>query len=74
MLLYSDITPPEFFIEKKDNLIVLHYYSTRPGLTDFMLGLIYGLAEFYSTKINVTLLDSRNNGNDHDIFELLILK
>lgn len=74
MLLYSDITPPEFFVEKKEGKMILHYYSTRPGLTDFMLGLIHGLAEFYSTDIKVALLENRNNGHDHDVFEVAIVQ
>lgn len=74
MLLYQEITPPEFFIEQlSETLLHLHYYSTRPGLTDFMLGLIYGLGELYETPITVSIINDRRNGDDHDVFEILLL-
>jgi hypothetical protein len=73
MLLYSDIKPPEFFVEKKsETAIDLHYYSTRPGLTDFMLGLVLGLGELYRTSITVNITADRRNGATHDVFEILI--
>lgn len=73
MLIYSDIRPPEFKIEQLDSRKVLvHYYSTREGLTDFMSGLISGLAELYQTEANISCVESRSQGNDHDVFEVVI--
>ena len=74
MLIYSDIKPPEFIVEKAtDSQLKLHYYSTRQGLTDFMFGLIQGLGELYQTPINIKLIADRRNGDEHDIFEIDIL-
>ena len=74
MLIYSDIKPPEFIVEKAtDSQLKLHYYSTRQGLTDFMFGLIQGLGELYQTPINIKLIADRRNGDEHDIFEIVIL-
>jgi hypothetical protein len=74
MLIYSDIKPPEFIVEKvTDKQLKLHYYSTRQGLTDFMFGLIQGLGELYQTPINIKLIADRRNGDEHDIFEIDIL-
>ena len=71
MLIYSDIKPPEFVIERPaDNKLVLHYYSTREGLTDFMFGLIQGLAELYNATIDISTVGDRRKGGDHDIFEI----
>ena len=71
MLIYSDIKPPEFVIERPaDNKLVLHYYSTREGLTDFMFGLIQGLAELYNATIDISIVGDRRKGGDHDIFEI----
>ncbi len=74
MLIYSDIKPPEFIVEKvTDSQLKLHYYSTRQGLTDFMFGLIQGLGELYQTPIDIKLIADRRNGDEHDIFEIVIL-
>jgi hypothetical protein len=74
MLIYSDIKPPEFIVEKvTDKQLKLHYYSTRQGLTDFMFGLIQGLGELYQTPIDIKLIADRRNGDEHDIFEIDIL-
>jgi hypothetical protein len=74
MLIYSDIKPPEFIVEKiKDSQLKLHYYSTRQGLTDFMFGLIQGLGELYQTPIDIKLIADRRNGDEHDIYEIDIL-
>ncbi len=73
MLIYSDIRPPEFKIEQLDSRkILVHYYSSREGLTDFMGGLISGLAELYQTEATITCVESRANGHDHDVFEVMI--
>ncbi|MFN5346382.1 MAG: heme NO-binding domain-containing protein [Bacteroidota bacterium] len=74
MLIYSDIKPPEFIVEKiTESQLKLHYYSTRQGLTDFMFGLIQGLGELYQTPIDIKLIADRRNGDEHDIFEIDIL-
>jgi len=74
MLIYSDIKPPEFIVEKvTDSQLKLHYYSTRQGLTDFMFGLIQGLGELYQTPIDIKLIADRRNGDEHDIYEIDIL-
>ncbi len=74
MLIYSDIKPPEFIVEKiTDSQLKLHYYSTRQGLTDFMFGLIQGLGELYQTPIDIKLIADRRNGDEQDIFEIDIL-
>ncbi|MFN5324224.1 MAG: heme NO-binding domain-containing protein [Bacteroidota bacterium] len=73
MLIYSDIRPPEFKIEQKDpRRVLVHYYSSREGLTDFMSGLISGLAELYQTEAQISCVESRANGHDHDVFEVVI--
>jgi hypothetical protein len=75
MLIYSDIKPPEFVVEQvAADKLMLHYYSTRQGLTDFMFGLIQGLGELYQTSINVSMAADRRDGHEHDIFEINIMQ
>lgn len=73
MLIYSDIRPPEFKIEQlEERKVLVHYFSSREGLTDFMSGLISGLAELYQTEANISCVESRAQGHDHDVFEVVI--
>jgi len=73
MLIYSDIRPPEFKIERtEDRKVLVHYFSSRVGLTDFMGGLIAGLAEMYKTEAVINCILSRATGHDHDVFEVAV--
>lgn len=75
MLIYPKLNPPEFMIEKKsESEIIMHYYSSRDGLTDFVVGLIDGIAEMFDTKINMILLSTEKTDNWHDTFAITILK
>lgn len=74
MLIYAEIKPPEFIVnEITENEFILHYFSTRSYLTDFMLGLIHGLAELHNISIDVHILKDRRNGFDHDEFKVKVL-
>ncbi len=71
MLIFPNITPPEFHIsEIGENSLVLHYYSTREGLTDFMHGLLSGLAIMYKVNATIKLKSGKTENKDHDIFEI----
>ena len=71
MLIYPNLTPPEFRVtDIESNSLHLHYYSTRQGLQDFMLGLISGLGKMFSTPIDVLTVNSRLDGHDHEIFKI----
>jgi hypothetical protein len=61
-------------LEVSENKIMLHYFSTRQGLTDFMFGLIQGLGEFYNTPISIIMAADRRNGDEHDIYEINIIQ
>ena len=69
MLMYPKITPPEFKITNEtENSLHLHYFSEREGLTDFMYGLIHGLAKIYNVKVNVELINDKKKGHNNDTF------
>ena len=71
MLIFPNITPPEFNItDIKHNSLTLHYYSTREGLTDFMHGLLKGLATMYKVEATIKLLSGKIENKDHDVFEI----
>lgn len=71
MLMYPKLTPPEFKISDitSDSLLV-HYFSKREGLQDFVRGLLSGLAKMYNTDVKIDLLESRGEGADHEVFKI----
>ncbi len=71
MLMYPNITPPEFKISDiKENNLSLHYYSTREGLADFVTGLIFGLGKMFNEQVEVEIIKSRENGDDHEVYQI----
>jgi hypothetical protein len=75
MLIYPNLSPPEFSTEKiNEGHIKLHYYSEREGLTYFVVGLIHGLAKMYGQKVDVSHRHVDDAEAWHDIFEIAILK
>ncbi len=73
MLIYPKLNPPEFKVEKLgDGHLILHYYSSREGLTHFVQGLCFGLAEMFKETINIELISSTNDIMWHDRFEIKI--
>ena len=71
MLLYPKLTPPEFRIsDVSDNSIYVHYYSKRAGLQEFVKGLLSGLSKLFTTETVIEHIDSKDKGNDHEIFKV----
>ncbi len=70
-LMYPKLSPPEFKVEKlAEQQYILHYYSKRPALQEFMRGLLYGLGTYFKTEVAVQLLQSRDQGFEFEIFEI----
>jgi hypothetical protein len=70
-LLYPQLTPPEFSCtDITAHSMRLHYFTERPGLTSFMIGLLRGLSTLYETPARITLVAQKAKGDDHDIFEI----
>lgn len=74
MLIYPNIRPPEFIVEKiKQNELVVHYFSERNGLTEFLHGLIIGLAKMFNETIEIELIDQKHSEVWHDTFSVRII-
>jgi hypothetical protein len=68
-LMFPDLAPPRFeYSDHGPDRITVHYYSHRPGLAAFVVGLLHGLAKMYETPAEVTQLTHRDQGADHDTF------
>jgi hypothetical protein len=71
MLFYPKLQPPEFSCtDVGETSLRLHYFSHRPGLTDFVVGLVQGLGKLFKTPAKAALVQSKAAGADHDIFEV----
>lgn len=71
MLIYPNLTPPEFkIIELDDDNIQLNYYSQRSGLKYFVYGLIQGIGKMFSVETTITILKSKDENCDHDEFNI----
>lgn len=71
MLMYPKLTPPEFKVSDiGENSIYVHYHSKREGLQEFVRGLLSGLAKMYDKEAQIELLQSRDDGNSHEIFKV----
>ena len=71
-LFYPKLIPPVFKVsDVTDQSLHLHYITTRPGLQDFVIGLIQGLGKFYSTEVKIELLQTRKEGSDHEIYKII---
>lgn len=71
MLLFPKLMPPEFKISDiEENSLKVHYFSMREGLAVFVKGLLSGLSKMYNVKTEITMLQSRNEGANHEIFKI----
>ncbi|MEO1449671.1 MAG: heme NO-binding domain-containing protein [Bacteroidota bacterium] len=69
MLQFPNLRPPEFRIsDTTDKSLHLHYISERPGLQDFVRGLISGLGKLFETDVEVALILERAAGDPHEVF------
>lgn len=71
MLYYPKLTPPEFRIGNvAERSVDVHYISARQGLQEFVRGLLQGLGKLYETPVEIKLMQSRNDGSNHEIFNV----
>jgi hypothetical protein len=70
-MIFPNLRPPRFecsdFTERS---LKLHYFSHRPGLQPFVVGLMQGLGKMFKTPVTVRLAEAKANGADHDVFDV----
>jgi len=70
---FLNYMPPEFYVEEKDGLHLIHYVSQREGLTPFVVGLLKGLAKRFNTELTIiSQTDKQVEQGAHTIFEVEI--
>ena len=68
-LSFPKLAPPSFrCTDVTEGSVRLHYYSKRPGLAPFVVGLLKGLGKRFKVELDVSVDKSRDNGHDHDEF------
>ena len=73
MISYPSLRPPSFRVQSNsEHEIILHYISERPGLCPLVVGLLYGLADRFETRIEVDSLDGTEEGVT-GIFKITLL-
>jgi hypothetical protein len=71
-MIFPKLQPPRFrCTDVKPGSLRLHYHTHRPGLTPFVIGLLKGLGTMFSTPVDVRVVTSRDQGADHDEFEVV---
>lgn len=70
-LIFPELKPPDLSCtDVNGDSLKLHYRTHREGLGDFVIGLVQGLGVFFRTPVSISLIESRAEGADHDIFEV----
>ena len=70
-MIFPQLQPPRFeCTDVTPDSLRLHYFTHRPGLVPFVVGLMHGLGKMYSTPVSVQLTESRADGADHDVFDV----
>lgn len=69
--LYPDLRPPSFAVQPaSDGVIEVRYRSQRTGLAAFVVGLLEGLGELYSTPASVSHVSSPDAERPYDVFHV----
>jgi hypothetical protein len=73
--LLQNTDPPDLVVERIEaNKILLHYYSNRTGMIEFLIGILEGVAQIYKTPIALKKQDNKDLHKHHDIIEILLLQ
>jgi len=66
------LRPPSFTVEHPEpHIHIVHYHSERQGLGPMVVGLLEGLLELKGLTGDVTWLEKKGPGADHDIFRVV---
>ena len=73
-LQYPELAPPSFrCTDVNDAGLTLHYHSHRAGLAPLVIGLLRGLGKMFRVNMRIDQDSHKNQGADHDVFQLTYL-
>lgn len=68
---FPKLQPPSFTCEQaEEQTMHLQYHSQREGLAPMVVGLVKGLGARFNTDVEVTQLQSKADGAEHDEFSI----
>jgi len=68
---FTDLSPPSFRCSNiTEDALTLHYYTHRPGLAPFVVGLMRGVGKMFQLTLTTTLTVSKGPTCDHDQFQV----
>ena len=71
MLIYPELTPPEFRISNiSNNSMQVHYFSKTHGIRNFVNGYLKGLVKIFNEPATVEVVQSKDEGNPQDVFKI----
>jgi len=71
VMMLPNVEPPGFeATDIRPGAMRLHYRTSRPGLAPFVVGILRGLGIRFGERIEARLVESRELGADHDVFEV----
>ncbi len=73
-MVFPELIPPTFEVHNiAVNSLDLHYITHRPGLQNFVVGLIKGLSTMYEVETEITLIANRDpdTGKGPDVFRIV---
>lgn len=70
-MIYPNLKPPRFECDDvTDDGLTLRYFTHRPGLASFVVGLVQGLGKYYETPAVCTLAESKGDNSECDVFHV----
>lgn len=70
-LSFPQLQPPSFSCASHSSQhLSLHYYSNREGLAPMVVGLIKGLGTRFNQNVDITHIQDRQQGANHDEFSI----
>lgn len=71
LLIYPKLTPPEFKVTAvNDTILMLHYYTSTPGMKEYIRGYLNGLVNAFKNKVVVEHVMSKQLNRFEDVFEI----
>jgi hypothetical protein len=71
MLIYPELTPPDFRISNNTgNSLLVHYISKTQGIREFIRGYLKGLMKIFDETATIEFIQSKNDGRQQEIFKI----
>lgn len=67
------LRPPRFElsgVDRERGMMDLHYFSERPGLAYFVVGLMQGLGKMFKTPVSCKRIGSKGSEGDPEVFRV----